>query len=169
MSMEDSPAPPSPPRKETSGKRKAYLAAAVVLTLIIVALLAAYPVLFPKPQPTGSIPPETTLGLRVNQTSPGNWTIYISGGSRKASSVRLNVIIPTTAVTTVNKVVSALTPAKNNPDAVFNDSNANSKMDAGDTIILKASGGHIVAGYKVQFLQGQELIGTIRELPAEIG
>jgi hypothetical protein len=166
MAAQDSQPPPSPPVKETSKKRDAFIAAAMVLTLVIVILLAAYPVLFPKPEPPSEVPPETTLGSMVNQTSPGNWTIYITSGSYKASSIRVTVIDPHTGESTVNKVVSTLTPAKNDPDAVYNDSNANSKIDAGDTIVLKASGGHIVAGYKVQFLQGQNIIGTIRELPA---
>ena len=167
MSDPSSPVPPHP--KKRSGKRKAFFATAVVFTLLIVILLVSYPVLFPKPQWQGSGKEIFGLGIRVNQTSPGNWTIYITGGSYKASSVRLTVINWTTGARTVDKFVSKLLPATNDPDAVFNDRTADSKFDAGDTIVLKASGGHIIAGYKVKFVQGREVIGTIKELPAEVG
>jgi hypothetical protein len=169
MPAPEPPAPPSPPEKQAPGKRKAFLVTAVALTMVIVVLLAAYPYLLPEPQLPGESPPETFLGLSVNQTSPGNWTIYITAGSYKASSVRLTVVDPHTGETTLNKVVSKLAPAQNDPDAVYNNNFAISNLDAGDTIVLKASGGHIIAGYKVQFLQGRDLIGTIRDLPAEIG
>jgi len=172
MQPSDSGSPAPPPAEKRSGRRKAFLVTAVVLTLIIVILLAAFPVLFPKPEPSSTDGLVTHLGLRVNQTSPGNWTItVVSGGSTiyKASSVRLTVMNQTTGEATVNKVVSKLAPARNDPDAVYNDRNDNSKIDAGDTIVLKASGGHIIAGYKVQFFIGNDIVGTIRDLPAEIG
>jgi len=170
MPAPEPPMPPSPPEKQAPGKRKAFLVTAAALTMMIVVLVAAYPYLFPEQQLPGESPPQTFLGLLVNQTSPGNWTITIMCGSYKPSSVRLTVVDPHTGETTLNKVVSTLTPAKNDPDAVFNDNlYVNSKLDAGDTIVPKASGGHIHAGYKVQFFQGRDLIGTIRELPAEVG
>ncbi len=137
--------------------------------LIIGLLLAEYQVLFPRPETLGSVPVTTYLGLRANQTSPGNWTITIVCGRYEAPGVRLTVVDPSTGESTVSKLVSNLVPAKNNPDAVFNDHTGNSKLDAGDTIILKGSGGHIIAGYKVRFFEGNDIIGTIRELPAEVG
>ena len=137
--------------------------------LLVVILLWASLHLFPKPEPLSDGPLITTLGTRVNQTSVGNWTVHITSGSYKASSVRFTVLNHTTGVETVNKVVSRITPVQNDPDAVYCDSNANSRLDTGDTIVLKASSGHITGGNRVTFLQGQDVIGTIRELPVIVG
>ena len=165
MSVPDPHPLSSRPVNDPSGKRKAFIAVGVGLTIVIVILLLGIPVMFPKPQPLGDGPLMTTLGTRVNQTTQGNWTITITGGSYQASSVRLMVVNSTSGQDTINKAVSKLAPARNDPDAVFNDCNANSKLDAGDTIILKSSGGLVATGYTVRFLQNNHIIGTIMGLP----
>jgi hypothetical protein len=152
--------------KKTSGRRKAFLAVAVALTTVIVILLVGIPMMFQEPKPQGDHgPPESTLGIRVNQTSPGSWTITITGGSYKASIVHLTVMNAMSGLETVNKVVSKLAQARNDPDAVFSDHNANSKLDTGDKILLMSSGGHVATGHTVRFLQNNHIIGTINGLP----
>ena len=165
MTVPDS-CPTSPrPFKEISSKRNAFIAGAIAVTILIVILLVGIPVMFPDTQPLGDGHLETALGTNVNQTSTGNWTITITRGSKQASSVRLMVFNQTIGLDVVNKVVSKLAPARNDPDAVFNDCNANSKLDAKDTIILKSSGGLVATGYTVRFLQNNHIIGTIMGLP----
>jgi hypothetical protein len=163
----------SPPPEKVPARRKAILAAAIGLTCIIVMLVFALPLIFQKPQENDPDledgDPNLGLGTRVNQTSPGNWTVYIAGGSKIASHMRVSVFNHTIGQETVNKIVSNLAPDRNDPDAVFNDANSNSRIDAGDTIILKASGGHVAAGNTVRFLHGDIIFGTIRALPADIG
>lgn len=141
----------------------AIVATAIFLIISISVMTNYYPTQNPQ---LNDSPPKTEYGLRVDPTSPGNWTINIAGGSYKASTVWLNIIKPSTGELTVNKIVSKLAPAQKDSDAIFNDQNANSKLDAGDTIILYASGGHIIAGYKVQLIQDRNIIGTIKELPS---
>jgi hypothetical protein len=66
---------------------------------------------------------------------------------------------------TVDKPISVLSPQNNDPDAIFNDCSGNNKIDAGDTILLKGSSPNIRSGYRVQFLMGESIIASIKEIP----
>jgi hypothetical protein len=109
---------------------------------------------------------ETTIGLRVSSGGDGTWLIDVTSGTRPAQSVTLQVSNPATGQPTLSKKVSSLAPYCSDPDATWNDNNHNDRLDAGDTILLRSSGGHVSTGYKVQLLAGDNVIGTIKELPA---
>jgi hypothetical protein len=103
-------------------------------------------------------------GLRIENTTDGNWLISVTSGAVSEDSVRMTITNMSTGEKTVDKPVSAFLPKKNNPDALFNDSNGNNRIDAGDTILLKSSSPNIKTGYKVMFLKGENIIGVIGEI-----
>ena len=155
-----------PPQKQDSGKIIAIIVVVVVLLVVIPVVIAGVLVVFLQTVPASGGDVETTLSLRVQKAESGTWLVEVTAGSKAVSSVRLQVINPSTDLTTVSKMMSYLSPTHNDPDAIYNDNNQNSRLDAGDSIQLKSSGGHIAAGYKVQLLSGENIIGNIRELPA---
>jgi hypothetical protein len=156
-----------PPQKRDPAKILAIIVVVVVLLVVMTVAIAGFLVVYLQTLPSsggnGETPP---FGLRVETTASGGWLVSVTAASFSTSSVRLQVIDPSTGLTTVSKMMSHLAPTYNDPDATYNDNNDNSKLDAGDTIQLKSSGGHILAGYKVQLLSGENIIGTIMELPA---
>jgi len=155
-----------PPQKQDSGKIIAIIVVVVVLLVVITVVIGGVLVVFLQTVPTSGGDVETTLGLRVQKAGSGTWLVDVTAGSKAVSSVRLQVVDPSTGLTTVSKMMSYLSPTYNDPDAIYNDNNQNNRLDAGDSIQLKSSGGHIAAGYKVQLLIGSSIVGTIRELPA---
>jgi len=156
-----------PPKPERSGKLIAIVVVIVILVIVMPLAIAGFLVVYLQTLPPDSSPSvETNLGLRVETMQTGGWLVSVTSGTKTASSVTLQVINPSTGAPTVSKLVSALAPAYSDPDAKYNDNNGNNRLDAGDTIQLKTSGGHIVAGYKVQLLVGDNIVGMIKELPA---
>ena len=155
-----------PPKKEDSGKIILIVIVVLVLVVVVPIVLAGVLVVYLQtlPQTGGDV--ETSLGLRVEKTAGGDWIVSVTSGSKAVSSVRLQVINPSTGQTTVDKMAGSLAPTAADPDATYNDNNGNGKLDAGDTFQLRSSGGHIAAGYKVQLLVGSSIVGTIKELPA---
>jgi hypothetical protein len=105
------------------------------------------------------------FGLRIENTTGGDWLITVASGSAPLKSVWMQITNSSTGGKTVDKLISAIVPAKNDPDAVFIDNNANNRIDAGDIFILKGSSVNVLPGYKVQFLKGMDIIGTISEIP----
>jgi hypothetical protein len=139
----------------------------VIIVFILLPIGLVELIIFIRPTPVdydGGI--VTTIGLRVADRSAGNWTIEILSGRKDPRDLRLQVINPSTGALALSKVVASLAPSYNDSDARYNDNNGNNRLDAGDTIQLKSSGGHIHAGYKVQLLVGAAIVGTIKELPA---
>jgi len=155
-----------PPKKEDSGKIILIVIVVLVLVVVVPIVLAGVLVVYLQTLPTSGGDAETSLGLRVERSSGGNWTVWVTSGTKDAVDVRFQVIDPNTGSTTVNKMINALLPGQKDPDAVYNDNNNDYRLDGGDTFLLKSSGGHIAAGYKVQLLVGSSIVGTIKELPA---
>jgi len=160
------PSPAPPPPKPMSRTVIAVIVVVVVLAVVLPMLLAGVFLVFLQSTPQSGGTVETNLGLRVSPLATGGWLIDVTSGSKPTSSVTLQVIDPATGLTTVSRTVSFLAPPYNDPDATHNDNNQNKKLDAGDTIQLKTTGGHIAAGYQVRLLSGSSVVGTIRELPA---
>jgi len=104
-------------------------------------------------------------GFRAENSTDGNWNVSIVTGSLPLKNLRMMIIDPNNGAKTVDKLIADLVAAKNDPEAVFNDSNANNRFDAGDSVLLKCSSQNIKSGYRVQFLDGESVIGTINELP----
>lgn len=155
-----------PPPKTDPGKIIAIIVVVVVIAVVMTVVIAGFLVVYMQTLPMSGGDVETTLGLRVESSGGGYWLVTVTAGSKAVSSVRLQVITPSTGQSTVSKMVGYLAPAYNDPDATYIDNNGNSRLDAGDSIQLKSSGGHIAAGYKVQLLAGDSIIGMIKELPA---
>ena len=155
-----------PPRQDRPGRIVAIVVVVVVLVIVLPIIIAGVLIVYLQTLPYESPTVETNLGLRVEPLQAGGWLLSVVSGTKTASSVTLQVINPSTGAPTVSKLVSSLAPAYSDPDARYNDNNGNNRLDAGDTIQLKASGGHIVAGYKVQILVGDSIVGMIKELPA---
>jgi len=155
-----------PPKPDNTGKIIKIVVVVLVLVIAVPIVLAGVLIVYLQTLPSSGGEVETSLGLRAEQTSNGIWTVSVISGSRNAAGVRLQVIVPNTSNPTVNKMVSSLSPTNADPDATYNDNNGNNKLDAGDTFLLKASGGHIAVGYTVQLLAGSSIIGTVKALPA---
>jgi hypothetical protein len=155
-----------PPQKPDGSRIIAIIVAVVVIVVVMTVVIAGVLVVYMQTLPMSGGDVETTMGLRVESSGGGYWLVTVTAGSKAVSSVRLQVINPSTGQSTVSKMMSNLATTYNDPDAVYNDNNGNSRLDAGDSIQLKSSGGHIAAGYKVQLLVGDSIIGMIKELPA---
>ncbi|MEM2869682.1 MAG: archaellin/type IV pilin N-terminal domain-containing protein [Thermoplasmata archaeon] len=146
--------------------RKDEAVSPVIATILMVAItvvLAGVLVVYLQTLPSGGGEVETSIGLRVTK-SGNDWLVDITSGKKTASTVTLQCIDPTTGAARWSEKVNALTPA----NAKWNDNNGDTKLDAGDTILLKAQSGAngCVAGDKIQFLIGDTIIGTIKELPS---
>ena len=107
---------------------------------------------------------ETTLGIRANKTAEGDWQLLITGGSEPVSSLTLQVANLTGGIVFKKPIASIKIPSSD-PDAAFNDTDWNNHVNAGDTILLKASGGLVQAGYEVRLLSGDSVLGLLRSLP----
>jgi len=138
---------------------------ATILMVAITVVLAGVLVVYLQTLPSSGGNVETTLGLRCEKVTDG-WLISITNGEKLASSVTLLETSPATGVTVYTHTVS-VADANN---FVWNNPGANTKLDAGDSILLRSTSatpaGSSVAGDKVQFLLGGTVIGTIKELPA---
>ncbi len=106
---------------------------------------------------------ETTIQVRVNKAAEGDWLLSIVSGSKPAS-LTLQVVNRTNEIVFIKTLASIKIPASD-PDAAFTDTDGNNKVNAGDTILLKASGGLVKAGQRVQLLWGNSLVGVVKSLP----
>jgi hypothetical protein len=155
----------------------------VAITVVLAGVLVVY--LQTLPTSGGNV--ETNLGLRIEKNSDGDWLISVTGGSQTATTVTMQVVDPNTGALvgttlgglTYNNALSAAAAlnyiggaAAGSAWGAFNNNNANTKIDAGDTIVLYNAdivthlNGKNIAGMKVQFLKGDSIIGTIKEIPA---
>ena len=125
--------------------------------MIIVSLYYEF---FPQDYP----PIETYLGTRVEKTDNGDWQINITYGNKTVSSLTLQISNLTGGIIFKVPFESIKNPTSN-PDAAYNDTNGNDRVDPGDTILLKASGGHVQSGFHVRLLMGDYIVGIVKELP----
>ena len=108
---------------------------------------------------------ENPLGLSIAKDNSGNWVIsVISGGGQDLGDVTFMVSNATTGALVMSCKLNAILAA----DGACNDTDANGRINAGDSLMLTASanGGHCQAGMKVQFFLGESALGTIKALPA---
>jgi hypothetical protein len=139
---------------------------AAVSVIIAICLVGSAVALYPVP--VHEEPPGRLGGLRVEAVDNGDWRIYVISGNIKPSAVDIQITNPSSGAEMLRAHVSSGTAG--NPDFFWNDSNQNDKVDAGDDIVLKGTvngqpNPDIQPGFKVQFLRGDTIIGTIKELP----
>jgi len=150
------------PRPRFTEVRLPVVAAVLVAVCLVGSAVALYPA------PVHEEPPGRLGGLRVETVENGDWLINIVSGSIKPNAVSILITNSSTGGELLKAPVSSGTAA--NPDFFWNDSNLNNKVDAGDFIVLKgtingAPNPKVQAGFKVQFLRDDSIIGTIKELP----
>ena len=156
---------PQPKKPLTAGTIMLVIMVSVLLVIIVPLSLFWFWAPFDR-TPDYPMDVFSSVGLRVENYSDGNWTILVTGGSVQVSGVQLIIVIPLNGTQTVFKALDNLTLSDNDPDAIYYDTNENTKLDTGDSLVLKTSGGNILAGYKVILLKNDNIIGSIRELPA---
>ena len=158
---------------------------ATILMVAITVVLAGVLVVYLQTLPTSGGSVETNLGLHADRTATGDWLITITGGSQPAASITFQVIDPGTGAPAPTTTVPAnlynwllvfgVAPhnwlAGGTATGVFNDNNANNKIDAGDSILLYGiTSGHAngkdLTALKVQFTKGDSIVGTIGSLPS---
>lgn len=155
---------PVPPKKDNT------VSIVVIVVVVVVLLVIILPVMFAflmvrnmeqMGQSGGNV--ETMLGMRIEKTSGSDWLVTITTGSTAVSST---LYIQVADSNTGAKTVS--TPIKLGPtsDFQYNDNNANQRIDAGDSILLKGSSPNIKAGYRFQLSKGENILAGPRELPA---
>ena len=152
---------------------------ATILMVAITVVLAGVLVVYLQTLPQGGGGAENPVGLSVAKNSAGDWLITVSsGGGQALTTVNIQVTDPNTGAIFVGVAGTsynhALAPAAQwgagaTLTGLYNDNNGNSKIDAGDTIILYTlghNGGSVLAGMKAQLLKGENSIGTVKEIPA---
>ena len=148
--------PPQPPPKQRISNNK-IVAIIVVLVLLIVMIPIIAGILSVYKQP------ETAYGLRV-ENSNGDWMIIITSGSENAGNVTLRV----TDVGAGAIVYSSRVNAMDGAIGGFYDINNNGKLDTGDHILLFVDS-NVGEGMKVELLNGNSVLGTIKSLPRPSG
>lgn len=139
----------------------AIVVVVVVLAIVIPIVLAGVLVVYLQTLPQSGGTVETSLGLRAEKTVNGDWLISVTSGSYKAADIDIQVVDPQTGTIVFHYPVNAM----NSRDCVFNDNNANSKLDAGDTILIEDTAS-VDPGMKVQLVKGVNVVGMVRELPS---
>jgi hypothetical protein len=139
---------------------------ATVAVMAVLCLMSAAVALYPGPVPPVQ-PGDGPIGCRATALG-GNWSINITSGYIDAGRVAIQISDPHTGATMLESKVAYGTAS--NPDFTWTDRSGNGKLDAGDSILLKGTVNgqpnlKIQAGFKVQFLKGGSIIGTIKELP----
>jgi flagellin-like protein len=132
----------------------------VAITVVLAGVLVVY--LQTLPQTGGNV--ETPLGIRVDKQANGDWTLFVTTGSKDNAGITLQVVTKSTGVPTVNVALTALVAA----DGIYhdNDAVADTKLNVGDTIELHcvANLGHATAGQQVQLLKNDNIIAGPRDL-----
>ena len=117
-------------------------------------------------QTSGPLPyKDPSVGLDLDEHSDGNWTVVVTSGSNANSNIRLLVLNNTTGCLIISKALVNLTPSNNDPDVIYYDNNGNAKLDVGDSFLLKTSGGNIIPGCKILLIQGDNIVGMVKNLP----
>jgi flagellin-like protein len=145
---------------------------ATILMVAITVVLAGVLVVYLQTLPSGAGDVQTTIGTRVEKNANGDWLISITSGNKNSVDVTIQVTNPNTGANVFGgKITVAATWGVAAANGVYNDLNVAGKLDAGDSILLRSTTapapgpGLCTAGMKVQFLIGDNVIGTIKELP----
>jgi hypothetical protein len=96
-----------------------------------------------------------------------------SGGGQNLGDVTVQVTDPNTGAKTLSVKLNAILAADGN----YNDNNADTKLNSGDSFVLirdattapvtvPPTAGHATINEKVQLLKGESVIGTIKALPS---
>ena len=147
---------------------------ATILMVAITVVLAGVLVVYLQTLPSGAGDVQTTIGTRCEKNTNGDWLITITSGNKVANSVTMQVTDPATGTLKFQGAVGTAfpSPAAVAQKAVYNDLNVAAKLDAGDSILIYVVGHNGVvapcgaAGDKVTFLIGDNVVGTIKELPS---
>jgi flagellin-like protein len=140
---------------------------ATILMVAITVVLAGVLVVYLQTLPSGGGDVQTTIGTRCTKNVNGDWLIDITSGNKNAGDVTIQVTNANTGAQVMNCKVTAIVLA----NGVFNDLNVALKLDAGDSILLRSTTavapgpGVCMAGMKVSFLIGDNVVGTVKELP----
>jgi len=137
---------------------------ATILMVAITVVLAGVLVVYLQTLPQGGGGAENPVGLSVQKNSAGNWLVSVSsGGGQNTGDVTISVTNANTGASIFNAKLNTFSA-----NFIYNDNNIDSKVNSGDSILLNAtaSGGLCAAGYKVQLLKGESVIGTVKELPS---
>jgi hypothetical protein len=113
----------------------------------------------PEPQNTSN----TRVGLRAEKTLSGDWLIYIvtSSGPIPVKDVTIKIINASTGAVVYKSRIDQITTVV----GAFDDSNDNSKLDAGDLILIRDIDA-IDSGMKVELVKASYIVGAIPALPA---
>jgi hypothetical protein len=130
------------------------LAAAIFIVVAIAVLVQYKAPAAPQGGSTGPGP----VGLRSNMTNDGNWTLDVFCGRASIMSLRMEIQNASSGGLIFALKLSDITPAKNHPNAVLNDSNADGYLDAGDSIILRSIPN--IEGCRLQFFMGHSVVGS---------
>jgi len=132
---------------------------ATILMVAITVVLAGVLVVYLQGIDTGDerlVPP---LGVKLERTTQGNWTMQIVQGRCAASGVYLQVTNPATGAMTVTGEVSA-------GSAYFQlqDNSDPGYLNAGDAMLLNQSANLMQTGYKVGLIKGGSTLVAPQEL-----
>jgi len=151
-----------PPKKDNTVTIVVVVVVVVIMLVIIIPMALSFMFMSQMqsmPQSGGTV--ETQLGTRIEKTS-SDWIVSVTAGSNDApSSMYVQVVDANTGAKTVN---ARLTSGPTS-DFQYNDNNANGKIDAGDSILLKGSSSNIKSGYRFQLQKGESILAGPRELP----
>jgi len=155
---------------------------ATILMVAITVVLAGVLVVYLQTLPSNAGTVTTNLGLNAQKTPTSDWLVSVSGGSQAAANVRLQIIDPASGGVVTTTLPSPGTysfiigtPANWGAVTVcgkFNDNNGNTKLDAGDSLLLYSATGALPAngkdlsGMKLQLMVGSNIVGTIGTLPS---
>jgi hypothetical protein len=156
---------PLPKKPMSAGKIITIIAVSVVLLIVVPIGLAWYIGEYYETRGPSNIHVYNGPSIRVTNTTDGDWQLFIVSGYRRVSGLTFCVTDPDSGQTVLTKKLSSIKFSAKDPDAIYNDTNKDNILNTGDLITLKASGGHIKAGQKVQFFEGNELVGAVKSLP----
>jgi hypothetical protein len=152
-----------PPKKDNTVTIVVVVVVVVIMLIIIIPMALSFMLVSQMqsmPQSGGTV--ETQLGIRVEKNANNDWIVSVTvGSSDTPSQLYLQIVDANTGAKTVN---ARLTSGPTS-DFTFNDNNANGKLDAGDSILLKGSSSNIRAGYTFQIAKSESIIAGPRSLP----
>ena len=127
----------------------------VAITVVLAGVLVAYLQTI-DPDKGKPVPP---LGVRLEKTTEGNWTMSIVQGRTGANGIQLQVTNPATAAMTVSGVLTA-----SSAYFLFQDNLDPGYINAGDAILLNQSANFVQTGYRVVLVKDAGTLVAPQEL-----